>query len=110
VSSAWRVVIDTDSKTIYAGTSRQHGAPSYGRMETEATKSLAATEALRLAQLADAAWREPPPDRLPHPTADYDEILIVVDGDALFYLEGYGPIVRPIAAKAITEVRAAAGI
>jgi hypothetical protein len=110
VSSAWRIIVDTDHKTIYGGTAKRNGAPSYGRMDSEATKPLTATEAARLAALADAAWRESPPDRLPEPTADYDEIMIVVDGDELFYLEGYGPIRRPVAIKAVAEVRFAAGI
>lgn len=39
---------------------------------------------------------------------DYDELVIVADGDDVFFLEGYGPIRRPIAAKAITELRAIA--
>jgi hypothetical protein len=110
VSSPWRVIVDSDSKTIYGGSAKQPGAPSYGKMDVEATKPLAVSDQTRLAQLADAAWREPPPDHPPHPTADYDEVLIVIDGDQMFFLEGYGPIRQPLAAKAIAELRAAAGM
>ena len=44
------------------------------------------------------------------PTADYDEIFVVLDGDDAFYLQGFGPIRRPVAAQAIIEFRAAAGL
>jgi len=109
VSSAWRVVVDRDQKTIYAGTAAGPNAASFGKMDTEATKPLSQRNDVHLTELAEAAWREPaqPPSS---PTADYDEILIVVDGEAAFFLQGFGPIRQPAAAKAIEELRAAAGL
>jgi hypothetical protein len=110
MSSAWRVVIDTDADTIHAGTSSKPNASSVGKMEKEARKDLSPRNETLLVRLAEDAWREPPPEAPPDPTADYDEILIVLDGDDAFFLEGFGPIRRPLAAKAIIEIRAAAGL
>ena len=52
----------------------------------------------------------PPRPSRAEPTADYDEIVIVCDGDDCFFLEGYGPIKRPAAAKLIEMLRAAGGL
>lgn len=109
VSAPWRVVVDYDKKTIYGGTSKAAG-PSFGKLEKESTKELSPRNEVLLVKLAEDAWREPPPRVPPDPTADYDEIFVVLDGDDTFYLEGYGPIRQPLAAKAIIEFRAAAGM
>jgi len=110
VSSAWRVVVDRDLKTIYAGTAAGPNAASFGKMDSEATKPLSQRNDAHLTELAEAAWREPPSKAPPNPTADYDEVLIVVDGESAFFLQGFGPINQPAAAKAIEELRAAAGL
>jgi hypothetical protein len=109
VSSAWRVVLDRDAKTIYAGTSQGANAPSFGKMDKESTKPLSPRNDAHFVELAETAWREPP-GRPMNATADYDEILIIADGDDLFFLEGFGPIHDPGAAKLIEELRAAAGL
>lgn len=109
VSSAWRVVVDRDAKTIYAGTAAGANAASFGKMDQEATKPLSDRNDAHLAKLAEAAWREgpaPPTDG----TADYDEILIFVDGTETYFLQGFGPIRAPAAMKVIEELRAAAGL
>lgn len=110
VSSAWRVVVDLDRRTVFGGSSQDANAPSYGKLDKETTRPLSAANEQLLWQLARDAWAEPPSQSPPRPTADYDEILVVVDGDDAFYLQGYGPIRQPRAAKAITELRAAAGL
>ncbi len=110
VSSAWRVVLDLDAKTIYAGSATRPNAPSFGPMDKEATKDLSQRNQELLMGLANAAWAEPPSQDPPNPTADYDELFIVLEGDDTFFLEGYGPIRQPAAAKAIVELRAAAGM
>jgi len=109
VSSAWRVVIDIDNNTIYGGTARRANAPSFGPM-IGSTKDLSQRNEVLLMRLVEDAWREPAPSEPPDPTADYDEIFVVLDGDDTFYLQGFGPIRRPLAAKAIIELRAAAGL
>ncbi len=109
VSTPWRVVVDLDNKTIYGGTSKTANAPSFGHMDTEATKPLSPRNEVLLTRLAEDAWREPPGTPT-DPTADYDEVFIVLDGEDAFYLQGYGPIRQPRAAKAIIEFRAAAGL
>lgn len=110
VSSAWRVVLDLDAKTIYAGSATRARAPSFGPMDKEATKDLSQRNQELLMGLANAAWSEPASKDPPNPTADYDELFIVLEGDDSFYLDGYGPIRQPGAAKAIVELRAAAGL
>lgn len=110
VSSAWRIVIDLDARTIYAGTADRSNAPSFGPMDKESTKELSPRNQELLMGLANAAWAEPPATDPPRPTADYDEIFVVLEGDDTFFLEGFGPIRQPAAAKAIVEIRAAAGL
>lgn len=110
VSTPWRVVVDLDKKTIYGGTSKTANTPSFGKMDKESTKPLSPRNEVLLVKLAEDAWREPPPKSPAEPTADYDEIFVVLDGDDTFYLQGFGPIRQPLAAKAIIEFRAAAGM
>jgi hypothetical protein len=110
VSSAWRVVVDLDKKTIYGGTAKRPNAPSMGRMDQEETRELSRRNEVHLVKLAEDVWREIPPQSPPDPTADYDEIFVILDGEDAFFLQGYGPIRRPLAAKAIIEFRAAAGL
>ncbi|MGE0397931.1 MAG: hypothetical protein AB7T06_14625, partial [Kofleriaceae bacterium] len=110
VSTPWRIVVDLDQKTIYAGTADTPNAPSFGPMDRESKKELSPRNGSHLMKLAHEAWTEPPPKTPPDPSADYDEVLIVVDGDDTFFLQGYGPIRRPLAANAIVEIRAAAGM
>lgn len=109
VSSAWRVVLDLDAKTLYGGTAAASNAPSFGPMDKESTKELSPRNEQHLMGLAHAAWNEPP-SAPEDATVDYDEVFIVLEGDDTFYLQGFGPIRRPAAAKAIIEFRAAAGL
>lgn len=109
VSSSWRVVVDRDAKTIVAGTAAGPNAASFGKLDKEVTKPLSQRNNAHLTELAEAAWREAP-GQPEHGTADYEEILIIVDGGDAFYLQGFGPIKQPAAAKAIEELRAAAGL
>ena len=110
VSPAWRIVVDRDAKTIYWGTAEGANAPSFGKMDREGTKPLSARNERHFAELAEAAWREGPSADRTHATADYDEVLIVVDGSDAYFLQGFGPIKQPAAAKVIEELRAAAGL
>lgn len=110
VSPPWRIVVDIDADTIFTGSSEAANAPSYGPLDKEATKPLSPRNETHLMQMAYAAWGEPPPAEPPNPIADYDEILIVLEGDDTFYLQGFGPIRQPVAAQAIVELRAAAGL
>jgi hypothetical protein len=107
MSSPWRVVVDADAAVVRAGTSAKSNAPSYGALDKQTSFAIARTDLASLMALGEAAWREPPPTTPPSPTADYDEILIVVDGDDAFYLEGFGPIRRDAAAAVIKVARAA---
>jgi hypothetical protein len=110
MSSAWRVVVDYDANTIYAGSSAQPNSPSYAKMDKENTTPLTPPNKQHLSQLANDAWTEAPPTTPPSPTADYDEVFVIADGDDTFFLQGFGPIRRPLAAKAITELRAAGAL
>ncbi len=106
-STPWRVVVDADAAMVHAGTSAKSNAPSYGPLDKQASLPIARADLASVMALGEAAWREPPPSTPPSPTADYDEILIVVDGDDAFYLEGFGPIRRDAASAVIKAVRAA---
>jgi hypothetical protein len=110
VSTPWRVVLDLEARTLYSGTSSTANAPSFGPMDKETTKTLSARNEQLLMGLANDAWGEAPPKEPLDPTADYDEVFLVLSGDDTFYLQGFGPIRRPLAAKAIVELRAAAGL
>jgi hypothetical protein len=110
MSSAWRVVVDYDKKTIYGGQAKQTNAPSFGKMPIEDTRELSPRNEVHLTKVAEDVWREAPPREPVDPTADYDEIFVILDGDDAFYLQGFGPIRRPVAAQAIIEFRAAAGL
>jgi hypothetical protein len=110
MSDPWRVVVDDDAGTIYGGAGTTRGGSSAGKLEKETTNPLSRDAKERLEKLAADAWAEPPPSAPPTPTADYDEILIVADGDDVFYLEGFGPIRQPAAKAAIEELRKTAGL
>jgi hypothetical protein len=110
MSPPWRVVLDLDAKTLYGGSATKANAPSTGPMDKEQKKDLSPRNQELLMGLAHAAWSEPASKDPPDPTADYDEVFVVLEGDDAFFLEGYGPIRQPGAAKAIVELRAAAGL
>jgi hypothetical protein len=109
-SAPWRVVVDDDAMTIYGGASAQTGGSTLGKLDHEQTKPLTPRNKDFLGKLASDAWTEPAPAAPSDPTADYDEILIVCDGNDCFFLEGFGPIRRPAAAHLIEMLRAAAGL
>ncbi len=108
-SAPWRIVVDTDANTIYRGAGTKHNAPSFGPMETEATAPLADADKQRLMQLATDLKGEKAQPVLT-PNADYDEILAVIDGDAAFFANGFGPMKAPIAVKLIADLRKTAGL
>ena len=110
MSSAWRVVLDLEAKTLYGGSASASNAPSFGPMDKEFKKDLSPRNEQLLMELANAAWTEARPKEPFQPADDYDEIFIVLSGDDAFFLQGFGPIRRPLAAKAIVELRAAAGL
>ena len=110
VSPAWRVVVDIDANTVFGGSMDGANTSSTGPMDHESRRALTPRNKNHLMQMAYSAWAEPPPSKPSEPTADYDEVLVVAEGDQVFYLEGYGPIRQPLAAAAIVEVRAAAGL
>ena len=108
-SSPWRVVVDDDAMTIYGGASQQQGGSTLGKLDHEQTKPLTPRNKDLLGKLASDAWNEPH-IAASDPTADYDEILIVADGNDCFFLEGFGPIRQPAAAHLIEMLRAAGGL
>jgi hypothetical protein len=94
-SPSFRVIVDTDAKTIATA---------------EKTRELTPRNEQYLMQLCADAWKEPAPATPPDKVDGYDEFLIIADGDEVFFLEGHGPITRPAAAKAIEALRAAAAL
>lgn len=108
-STVFRVIIDTDAKTIYTGTAPA-GTPLHGTLAEERTRELTPANEQHLMQLASDAWTERPPAGESSPVAGYDEYLVIADNAELFFLHGQGPIQRPLAVKAIAEIRAAAAL
>lgn len=93
-SGAWRVVVDLDSRQLFAGSNPRRSAPSFGPMPRHKKIKLRFEDAVKIVRIADRVWRakHPMPGR---PIADYDEIIILVDGDEAFFLQGFGPIRSP---------------
>jgi len=108
-SPVFRVVIDTDQKTIYTGRAPADSKLS-GKLADEQMRELTPRNEQHLMKLCADAWNEPAPATPPDRVEGYDEFLIVADGDEVFFLEGHGPITRPAATKAIEALRAAAAL
>jgi len=108
-SPVFRIVIDTDAKTIYSG-SAPPATPLHAALAEERTRELTPPNEQHLMQLCVDAKGEPPPAQPPERVKGYDELFVVVDGDSVFYLQGRGPITRPRAIKAIEALRAAAAL
>jgi hypothetical protein len=108
-SPVFRIVIDTDAKTIYTGKAPA-ATPLHGALAEERTRELTPPNEQHLMQLCMDAQSEPAPEVPPERVLGYDEILVIVDGDNVFFLQGRGPITRPRAIKAIEALRAAAAL
>ncbi len=108
-SPVFRIIVDTDAKTIYSGKAPPE-TPLHGALADERTRELTPPNEQHLMQLCMDAQSEPAPDVAPERVVGYDEILVIVDGDNVFYLPGRGPITRPHAVKAIEALRAAAAL
>lgn len=107
-SDVFRVVVDTDAKTIYTGKAAP-GTALHSKLADEHTRELTPRNEAHLMRLCAAAWAEPPAAQ-PDPVAGYDELLVIADGDELFFLQGHGPIKQPKAVTAIEALRAAAAL
>jgi hypothetical protein len=106
VSGAWRAVVDLDSQQLSWGRSASHGSSSIGAMEREGNAPLSSGDLTELIGLADTAWREPPEVDPPDPIVDYGEILVLCDGEQVFFHDGYGPITLPAAAAVLARLKA----
>jgi hypothetical protein len=103
-STPWRTVVDLDAETVTSSNSQTVGAMWFGKLDHELTRRLTEKEHVELIKLAERAWHEPMPT-LTSPTAEYDEVLVAVDGDDVFFLEGYGPIRPPKAAALLNTLK-----
>ena len=108
-SPVFRIVVDTDAKTIYTGKAPP-ATPLHAALAEERTRELTPRNEEHLMKLAVDARTEPPPAQAPERVKGYDEIFVVADGDHVFFLQGRGPITRPRAIKAIEALRAAAAL
>ena len=108
-SPVFRIVVDTDAKTIYTGKAPP-ATPLHGPLAEERTRELTPPNEQHLMGLANEAKSEPPPAQPPERVRGYDEIFVVADGDTVFFLDGRGPITRPKTIKAIEALRAAAAL
>jgi hypothetical protein len=103
-SAPWRVTLTLDGD-LAAGAATS--GDSFADMKTSKKKLDEATLREAVA-LADRAWREPRPAPT-HPTADYDEIIIFVDGKDAWLIEGYGPLAGGAAEALMTRLRQLSG-
>ena len=108
-SPVYRIVVDTDAKTIYTGKAPA-ATPLTGALAEERTRELTPPNEQHLMQLANEAKAEPAPAQPPERVKGYDEIFVVADGDELFFVQGNGPIKRPKTVEAIEALRAAAAL
>jgi len=108
-SPVFRIVIDTDAKTIYTGKAPA-ATPLHAAMSEERTRELTPANEQHLMQLCTDARNEPPPAQAPERVVGYDELFVVADGDSVFFLQGRGPITRPKTIKAIEALRAAGAL
>jgi hypothetical protein len=108
-SEVFRVVIDTDAKTIYSGKGPA-ASPLHGTLPDGRTRELTPRNEEHLMRLCADAWGEPAAAAAPDAVEGYDEFFIVADGDRLFFRQGHGPIKQPKAIKAIEALRAAAAL
>lgn len=108
-SPVFRIVVDTDAKTIYTGKAPA-ATPLHSALAEERTRELTPPNENLLMRLAFDAKNETPPAQAPERVQGYDEILVVAEGDSVFFLQGQGPITRPRAIKAIEALRAAAAL
>jgi hypothetical protein len=111
-STVFRVIVDSDAHTIYTGTSPA-GSPLHGKLAEESTRELTHANEQHLLELCLDAWSEAPPATPPSKVEDYDEYFVIsgiADDSTVFLLHEQGPIQRPLAAKAIEAIRAAAAL
>lgn len=108
-SEVFRVVVDTDAKTITTGKAPA-ATKLHGKLADEHTRELTPRNEAHLMRLCADAWSEPAPAKAPDPVEGYEEVFIVADGEELFFVHGRGPIQRPKAMKAIEALRAAAAL
>jgi hypothetical protein len=108
-SPVFRIIVDTDAKTIYTG-SAPPASPLHGPLPEERTRELTPRNEQHLMQLCADAWSETPPASPPERVVGYDEVFVIADGDRVFFLQGKGPITRPRAVKAIEALRAAGAL
>ncbi len=99
-SAPWRIRL-TLAGELRAGTAKS-GA-SFADMQ-ESTKKIDEATLRGVLEVADRAWRERREPNL-HPTADYDEILIFVDGNDAWLVEGYGPLRGGAAEELVARLR-----
>ena len=99
-SAPWRIRL-TLAGELSAGTAKS-GA-SFAEM-AETAKRLDEPTVRGVLELADRAWRDTREPN-PHPTADYDEILIFVDGEDAWLVEGYGPLLGGAAEELVARLR-----
>lgn len=107
-SPVFRVIVDTDAKAIISG-SAPAGSALGGKLTDEKTRELTPRNEKHLMQLCADAWSETTAQSSER-VVGYDEFLIIADGEELFVVEGKGPITRPLAARAIEALRAAADL
>lgn len=106
-AAAWRVIVTLEGDFRSGSNARPGSSPielvekRKRKLDPEVLKEFLA--------LADRAWREKPGKRnTDAPISDYDEMLVIVDGDETFFLDGHGPITSGFAGELVARLKAEA--
>ncbi|MCC6874255.1 MAG: hypothetical protein IT378_08085 [Sandaracinaceae bacterium] len=105
-SRPWRIRLSLYGN-LSAAEGDRAGGSSAGTLPRNWETQVSERELREIVALADRAWREP---RQPsaHPTADYDEVLAMRDGDEVFFVQGFGPLRGGAVEALIARLRAVA--
>jgi hypothetical protein len=106
-SKPWRAIVDLSANTVTTSTGKTVGMMPFEKLDMETTRPLTDIERTDFMSLAEHAWREPMPV-LEHPTGTYGEVLVAIDGENTFYLDGFGPVRPPAAAALVARLKAIA--
>lgn len=98
-----RVTIDLDAKTLVS----RYPSGDDGREYEIKTRTLPADDLRRMWELAELAWRSPPP-ATDH-VSDYLELVIAAEGDDVMFVSVDGPMHPSAAARLTSALRNAAG-
>ena len=102
-SAAWRVIVDFDARTLARSSGPRNGS-TLGAMADTVVEPLEPSALAALRDASGQAFSEKA--QLPaQPSVDYEELLVLADGQSVRLINGFGPIRSPKAAALIALLR-----